>query len=234
MVLAGKVALVTGGSSGLGFSIAKKLLEKDCIVYILGRNQESLDHAKGELNSPNIHTLCGDIRNYQQLQELVQELPIDIVINNAGVWLEGTIENNTEEEIAEAIDTNLKGAIYTTKAVLPTMLKKNDGYIINIISTSGLKGREDQAIYVASKFGLSGFTKSLELDLAKTNIKVTGFYPGGMHTGLFAKTENPKRNEDWMDTNKIADILTFILERDDTMVISSIEVNKRGTKVSNK
>lgn len=234
MILQDKVALITGGSSGLGFSLAKKLLEKGCAVYILGRHQEKLDQAAAALNNPQLHTILADVTNYAELLEKVSQLPVDILINSAGIWLEGTVDNNSEEGISTCIDINLKGTIYTTKAVLPHMLAQNGGYILNIISTSGLKGRENQAVYVASKFGVSGFTKSLELDLAKTNVKVAGFYPGGMHTDLFAKAGTPKANEDWMDTDKVAEIIAFLLERDDTMVISSLELNKHGAKISMK
>lgn len=234
MQLKEKTVIVTGGSSGLGFSITKKLLEKGSIVYILGRHKESLDKAEKSLENSKLHTILADITNYSVLQEKLQKIDVDILINNAGVWLEDTIDKNTSDQISDCLDINLKGTIYATKAILPRMLAKNDGYILNVISTSGLKGRENQAVYVASKFGVSGFTKSLELDLAKTNIKVAGFYPGGMHTELFQKAGNPRDNSDWMDTEKVAEIITFLLERDDTMVISSLELNKHGAKTSNK
>ena len=123
--------------------------------------------------------------------------------------------------------------IYTTKAVLPEMLKQKDGYIINVSSTSGLKGRAGQSVYASSKYGVTGFTESLQEDLKSTNVKVAGFYPGGMNTKLFEKAGDLKDNEDWMDTGKVAEILIFMLERDDTMVMDHVVLNKRQTKTSN-
>jgi NADP-dependent 3-hydroxy acid dehydrogenase YdfG len=234
MQLKDKVAVITGGSSGLGFSIAKKLLEKGSIVYILGRHEQNLKNAFEQLKSNDLHVILADVTDYQTLEKKVGSLDIDILINNAGVWLEGATQDFTPEQISGCLDINLKGTIYATKAVLPSMLTKNNGFILNVISTSGLKGREQQSVYAASKFGVSGFTKSLELDLAKTNIKVAGFYPGGMRTKLFEKAGNGRDNSDWMDTDKVAEIVIFLLERDDTMVISSLELNKHGTKMTNK
>lgn len=234
MDLSGKNALVTGGSSGLGFSLAKKLLAKGCFVHIIGRNKDSLEKAAKELNSKNLKIKVCDVSSYDQVEKALNDLDINILINNAGVWLEGKIENNEASQISDLIDINLKGVIFTTKEVLPKMIKKNDGYILNIISTSGLKPREGQAVYVASKFGVTGFTKSIELDLAKTNIKVACFFPGGMNTNLFAKAGTPKDNQDWMNTDLVADIVVFMLERDESMVINHLELNKRGVKTSNK
>lgn len=234
MTLKGAKAVVTGGSSGLGFSIAKKLLEKGSTVYVLGRHEANLIQAVEKLHSENLHAITADVADYATLEKELKDLDVDILVNNAGIWLEGLIDKNSPDEIAQCLDINLKGTIFATKAVLPSMLSKNNGFILNIVSTSGLKGRENQAVYAASKFGVSGFTKSLEIDLSKTNIKVAGFYPGGMHTNLFQKAGSSVQNEDWMDTDKVAEIIIFLLERDDTMVISSLELNKRGAKSSNK
>jgi len=227
MVLKQKKTLVTGGSSGLGFSLAKKLLEKQADVHILGRHEEKLQKAGSELGLLKEKIFIADVTNYIQLSQVLKNADIDILINNAGVWFEGTIENNTAEQIAQVIDINLKGTMYATKILLPNMLKKNDGYILNIISTSGKYGKRDQAVYVASKFGVSGFTKSLALDLAHTNVKVAGIYPGGMNTPLFTNAANPKEISHWMEPDKVAEIVVFMLERDESMVMSELEVNRR-------
>lgn len=96
-----------------------------------------------------------------------------------------------------------------------------------------MKGRNNQAVYVASKYGVTGFTDSLKEDLADTNVKVSGFYPGGMNTSLFKKAGKPKDNSDWMDTNKVAEVIVFMIERDMTMVMDHVVLNKRNTKTSN-
>jgi len=137
------------------------------------------------------------------------------------------------EQIEQAINVNLKGVIFTSKAFMPFLEKESESHLINIVSTSGLKGRNGQAVYCAGKFGVSGFTESLKLDLEKSNIKVTGFYPGGMHTKLFDKAGTPKENQDWMDVDKVAEVLMFMLERDVSMVLDHVVLNKRMTATSN-
>lgn len=234
MNLKNKNVLITGATDGLGFSIAKGLIKKGCKVYGVGRNEERIQKAKRKLNSPNFSLYSCDVSDYKQITEVVKKIgKVDILINNAGVWLEGKLQDFSKDEISETIDINLKGVIYSTKAILPQMLKQNDGYIINISSTSGLTGRSSQSVYVASKFGVTGFTKSLQEDLKETNIKIAGFYPGGMSTKLFEKAGTPKNNKDWMDTDKVAEILLFMLERDDTMIMDHVVINKRHTKTSN-
>ncbi|MBI2009753.1 MAG: SDR family oxidoreductase [Candidatus Chisholmbacteria bacterium] len=234
MNLPGKTALVTGGSSGLGLSIAKQLLQEKVKVVICGRSQAGITKATKQLGTSNLVAEACDVSNFSQVTAFTKKIGhIDILINNAGVWLEGALENNSVEKINETIDVNLKGVIYTTKAVLPQMKQKNDGYIVNISSTSGIKEKENQAVYVASKYGVRGFTDSLKLDLKNTNIKVMGLYPGGMNTPLFKKAGYPKENQDWMDPDKVADVVVFALKQDDTMILDHIVINKRLTKPLN-
>lgn len=234
MNLQNKTIVITGGSDGLGLSLAKLLISKGSFVHIIGRSQERLNKAKTEINSPNLYIHQGDISIYSQISDIYNQIGnIDVLINNAGVWLEGSIADNTDKQISEVIDINLKGLIYSTKAVLPTMTTKDDGIIFNISSTSGLKAKGMQSVYVASKFAVRGFTESLEQDLEKTNIKVFGFYPGGMATSLFTKAGIDKSNSDWMDTAKVAEIISFMIERDDALIMNHVVLNKRQTKTSN-
>jgi 3-oxoacyl-[acyl-carrier protein] reductase len=229
MDLKDKVVVITGGSDGLGFALAESLVSKGSRVHIIGRNENAVktlgENAKG---------YSADVSKLEEIQKIADDIGgADVLINAAGVWVEGSVTDNTEKEISNAIDTNLKGVIFSTKAFLPSLLKSKEAHIINISSTSGLKGRSGQAVYVASKFGVTGFTDSLKEDLASTNIKVSGFYPGGMHTSLFEKAGNPKENADWMDTNKVAEVIVFMIERDKTMVMDHVVLNKRNTKTSN-
>lgn len=233
MKLQEKTILITGGTSGLGYAIAKKALEKEAIVYITGRNKDKLEKALSELQSEKLHTLHIDVRDYEALENAIKQIgEIDILINNAGVWLEGTLETNSKEQIDTTIDTNVKGVIYTTRAVLPQMLDRNEGFIVNISSSSGLKGRGNQSVYVASKYAVTGFTKSLQIDLEGTNVKVAGFYPGGINTNLFAQAGFPKPIDDWMSADDVAEIIIFMLERNNTMLLHHVELSKRGSKYS--
>ena len=233
MQLKDKTVVITGGSDGLGLSLAKQFVSKGSKVIIIGRNKDRLDKAVNELGE-EVKSYVADVSNLKQLQSVADSLKeVDVLINNAGIWIEGQIADNAEEEISQAIDINLKGVIYATKAFLSLLKKSIGSHILNISSTSGLKGRDNQAVYVATKFGVTGFTESLKADLANSNIKVSGFYPGGMHTSLFEKVGKPKDNKDWMDTEKVAEIIVFMLERDISMVMDHVVLNKRNTKTSN-
>lgn len=234
MNIQNKTIVITGGSDGLGLSLTKLLITKNANVHIIGRNQERLDQAKTEINSPKLFIHQGDVSNYSQISDIYNQIGnIDILINNAGIWIEGQVVDNTPEQISDTIDINLKGLIYSTKAVLPTMLKNDDGVIFNVASMSSLAPASQRSIYVASKFGVKGFTESLELELEKTNIKVFGFYQGGMNTNFFSKAGIEKPNSTWLDPVKVAEIIIFIIERDDSLIMNHVVLNKRQTKTSN-
>lgn len=174
------------------------------------------------------------MRDYGQLaQAAIKIKRADVLLNVAGIWLEGQVSDNSPEEITNIIEVNFRGVIYATKAFLPLLDKAQEAHILNIVSTSGLRGRDNQAVYAATKAGVHGFTESLKVDLEKTKVKVSGFYPGGMQTKLFEKVGKPKANQDWMDTKKVAKIIVFMLEQDATMVMDQVVVNKRKTKASN-
>mgnify|MGYP002356220178 FL=1 len=113
------------------------------------------------------------------------------------------------------------------------MQKKNEGYRLNVSSTSGIRAKEGQSVYVASKYAVTGFTESLQEDLKSTNIKVAGFYPGGMNTKLFEKAGFPRDNSDWMNTDKVADVVVMVLGLDDSMILDHVVLKKRKTKTSN-
>lgn len=233
MELKDKNVVITGGSDGLGLSLAKLFVSKGSSVCIIGRDKNKIENAVKSLGE-NAKGYSADVSKLNEIQKVADEMEhLDVLINAAGIWIEGPVVDNSEKEISDAIDINLKGVILSTKAFLPKLLKSNEAHIVNISSTSGLKGRNNQAVYVASKFGVTGFTESLKEDLANTNVKVSGFYPGGMNTSLFSKAGKPKDNSDWMDTNKVAEIIVFMIERDMTMIMDHVVLNKRNTKTSN-
>jgi len=229
MKLKNKVALVTGGSEGLGFSIAKNLISKGVKVTICARTEKNLDIAKKKINSDNLKTIKCDVANYEQVEKMFKQLgQVDILINAAGVWFNGQLEEHSKEQIDLQIDINLKGTVYTCKQAVALMKKENNGYIVNVSSTSGLKGQSNRCVYVASKFGVRGLTDSLKIDLKDTNIKVVGFYPGGMNTNLFKHSKNKVDTSKLMDPNKVAEIVVFAIERDESMIMDHVVVNRRN------
>jgi 3-oxoacyl-[acyl-carrier protein] reductase len=228
MNLKDKKVLITGGSEGLGFSLAKALISKGCRVIIVARNPDKLKSASDSINSSSLKTFVCEVSDYRSVNALATEVGyVDILINNAGVWLEGSLSDSPYEKIKSVVETNLAGVIYVTKAFLPAMIKRNSGLILNVSSTSGLEGRDGQTAYAASKWGVRGFTESLTLELAKTDVNVFGFYPGGMNTTLFRKAGFDKDVSSWMNTDEVADLLINLLEREGTMLIDQLVLKKR-------
>ena len=228
MDLDNKHVLITGGSGGLGLALTKQLIAKNCQVHICGRSQEQLQKVKQTIKSKQLAIWRCDVSDYQQVKAMVKKIDqVDILINNAGVWLEGDLEKNDPLVIGQVIDVNLKGTVLVTRAVLPVMKRLGEGFIINVISTSGLVSRPDSMIYAASKWGVAGFTESLKENLKNTKIKVCSFYPGGMNTNLFKKAGFDKKVNQWMNPDKVAEIIVFILERDENMTIDSLVVKRR-------
>lgn len=224
-----KIAVVTGGSHGLGLEIVKLLLEKGCVVHIAGRNKEQLETVKSSINSSNLFIHTCDVTDVSSLEKLASEVSnTDILVNNAGVWIHGTLLENDYGKISNSIDINLKGVIYTTKAFLPYMLKNNKGFILNVSSTSGLTPRPNHAVYAAEKYGVRGFSESLELELKDTNIKVAAFYPGGMNTGFHAKDNDPIDTSNWMDPKEVAKVVVFMLEQSGNMVLNQVVASRKN------
>jgi hypothetical protein len=184
--LAGKVVLITGASSGFGEDAARLFAKEGCIVVLAARRMDRLQalaeaiHAEGGEALP----LLLDVAEQSQIDDLVQTVldtygQIDILFNNAGFgrldWLERL---DPERDINAQIDVNLRGLIQITRAVLPHMLARRAGHIINISSVAGMIAAPLYSIYAATKFGVRGFTDALRREVAPFGIQVSGIYPG--------------------------------------------------------
>lgn len=224
MQLKNKIAVVTGGTDGLGLSIVKKFLDEGCIVHAISKSGNSNE----VINNDKFFVHKGNVTSYIEIKAIAKKIgDFDILINNAGIWLYGSVEENSDISISELIDTNIKGVIYSTKAFLPNMRGANPGYIINISSMAGLRGKANHSVYVASKFAVTGFTESLSEDLKNSNIKVSGIYPGGMNTRMFEKAGIPRDTHDWLDTEKVSEIIVFMLKVEDSVALDHIEISKK-------
>lgn len=211
-----KVILITGGSEGLGKEIAKKLC-KDNNVVILSNHQDTLEDCAKELGCDKY--FC-DITNVENIVSVITEIEdkykkIDVLINNAGVWAGGELDENEYSDIAKVILVNTVGTINMTKAVLPFMKKEKSGKIININSVNGLEVKPERSIYIASKWAITGFTKAMSKELEKYNIKVIGIYPGLMKTNLFKNACAQRDMTEAMDPEKVARIAEMAVFFDD-------------------
>ena len=191
----GKVALVTGGSRGIGRAIALRLAAEGAGVAICGRNLEAVSEVGDELAAAGGKALVRqtDVTDMAQVGELVQatlkELGgLDILVNNAGITRDNLLLRMSEDDWNEVVDINLKGAFNCCKTAVRPMLKARRGRIVNISSVVGLTGNPGQANYVASKAGLIGLTKTLARELASRNITVNAVAPGLIpETGMTAE-----------------------------------------------
>jgi len=187
--LAGKVALITGASRGIGFAIARRLGRMGARVSICGRDQAKLDQSAAGLRGEGIETLAvrADVTRGEQISSLVhrtqQELgPIDILVNNAGTGVFGPFHEFKEADWDSLMDTNLKSVFLMCRAVAPEMIRRQTGQIINISSLAGKNTFANGAIYCASKWGLMGLTGSMAEDLRGYGIRVSAVCPGSVAT----------------------------------------------------
>lgn len=182
--LKGKIALITGGSRGIGKAIALALAKEGVNVAITGRNEEKLKEVvqeierKGVKSAYAVFDITSKTEVYGALEKLQKDFgKVDILVNNAGIAAFGGILEMEDEKWEEIVKTNLLGAYYVVKAVVPSMVERKTGDIINISSTAGLKGNAMTSAYSASKFGLIGMSESMMLELRKQNIRVTTLMP---------------------------------------------------------
>lgn len=186
-----KVAFVTGGNSGIGYGIAESLLREGYKVAITSRSQERADKAVAELKGVGTGEIIGlavDVRVYAQQADAVQAVlkkwgQLDVFVANAGVGHFAPIEELSLEQWQETIDTNLTGPFYSIKASVEA-LKASKGYFITISSLAGTNFFAGAAAYNASKFGLTGFSQAVMLDLRDCGIKVTTIMPGSVATAF--------------------------------------------------
>jgi len=190
-----KKVLVTGAGSGLGAELAKCYSEQGDHIILVGRNEENLKNVLNHIVEKGFSAeyFVADITKKEQVDNLKQSIykkhsQIDCLINNAGVGFFGAIEKLTVEQMNAMIDVNVKGTIMVTATLLPYIRER----ILNIISTAGLRGKVDEAVYCASKFAIRGFTESLQKELAENKIRVTSVYMGGMVTPFWENSTHIK------------------------------------------
>ena len=185
--LSNKIVLITGASSGIGLSCAKKFADKNAKLILIARRIERLEKLVKEIKC-DCHILQLDIRNHNDVSKVIDNLPpewknIDVLINNAGLGrgLDKLHEGNTTGW-DEMIDTNIKGLLYVSRAVIPLMVKNNRGHIINIGSIAGHEVYPGGNVYCATKHAVNALTKGMRLDLVDKNIRVSTIDPGLVET----------------------------------------------------
>lgn len=231
MNLKNKIAIVTGGTKGIGRGIAEALLREGGSVCISARHQNEVDEAVLRLNEMNSGRATGfvcDVRVFEQVKALidhtVRELGgLDILINNAGIGMFATVEETSPEDFRAVLETNLCGVFYCCHEAIPRMKQRAGGYIINISSLAGVNAHPRMAAYNASKFGLNGFSEALMQEVRHDNIKVSYLMPGSVNTEFGGDT--PSDENSWqLQPSDIARVVVNLLHHDERSLPSRVEI----------
>ncbi len=245
-----KTALITGATSGIGRATAYEFVKHGIQVILCGRREERLKALKADLgNRAKIHLLTFDVRQKDQVFHAITTLPkqfapIDILINNAGnAHGLDPIETGNTDDWDTMIDTNVKGLLYVSKAVIPTMLEQQSGHIINIGSLAGIETYPKGNVYCGSKHAVLAITEGMRLDLNLYGIKVGAVNPGLVETE-FSKVRfkgNPIANTIYkgfkpLQAEDIAEIIYFVVSRPyhvniaDLLVLPTAQANSTTVK----
>ena len=229
--LKGKVAIVTGGSRGIGLAIARALVADAVQVAITGRSASHLSGARQNIEGAGpgaVETLQADVRRYDEVQRSIDATVarfggLDILINNAGVGIFTDVATMTPEQWADVIDTNLTGVFNACHAALPHMRRRGGGFIINISSLAGKNPFADGAAYCASKSGLNAFSEALMQEVRYDNIRVSYVMPGSVATGFSGRGESA--GMEWRTSAAdVADVVLNLLRQDPRSLVSRVEL----------
>lgn len=220
-----KTIVITGGSDGLGKTLAQHLAKTDHVV-ILATTEAKLKSVAEACNCS--YRVC-DITDYAQVESVIRDIEqklgaIDVLINNAGLYIESKLEENDSERIRDVIEVNLLGTINVCKAIIPYMKKRQDGLIININSQGGISQKTERSVYYASKWGVTGFTKCMQDELAKQGIRVSDVLPGMMKTDIFQKVNVTKNMANGLDTNEVARVVRFLIDTPKDVLIPEVGI----------
>ena len=226
-VLEGKVALITGGSKGIGFAIAEALVSQGARVMITGRNAADLERAQARLG-PRALSVSADARLAEEVERAVQATVdghggLDVLVNNAGIGIFKNAADMSSAEWQSIIDTNLSGVFYYCHAAIPHLRRRGGGWIVNISSLASRNPFTGGAAYCASKAGLNAFSEALMQEVRYDNIRVTYVMPGSVATGFSGRGEPGKA--DWkIQPEDIAQMVLDLLAMPPRSLPSRVEL----------
>lgn len=221
--------VISGASKGIGKATAIAFAKQGFNIIACARNENNLIALKNELLSINpsieIHYFVADLSQKNQVKSFVSFIlsnthAIDIVVNNAGVFLLGNVYDEDDENLETMINTNLYSAYYLTKGLLPSMVSQKKGHIFNISSIAGINAYKNGGSYSISKFAMQGFTKSLRNEMKDFGIRVTGVLPGATLTDSWAGVDLPE--ERFIDPKDVAQTIVDIYNLSDRTVVEEI------------
>jgi 3-oxoacyl-[acyl-carrier protein] reductase len=229
--LSGKVALVTGGSRGIGLAIARALVADGVKVSVTGLSDAHLSAARSKIESAGpsaVETLRADVRRYEDIERAINATVgrfggLDVLVNNAGIGIFADVADMTPAQWSEIIDTNLTGVFNACHAAIPHLRRRGGGSIINISSLSGTNPFVKGAAYCASKAGLNAFSEAMMQELRYDNIRVSSVAPGSVATE-FAQGDSSK-GQDWkVSPDEVAEVVLNLLRHPARRLPSRVEI----------
>ena len=237
-----KTAFITGTTSGFGEAIAYKMAELGYRLVVTGRREDRLNKVAEKLRKDynvEVYQLCFDVRDYDACKKSIESLPesfrdIDVLVNNAGLAAGAApFEDSLLDDFERMIDTNVKGLLYVTKLLVPRMIERKQGHIINLSSIAGIEVYPNGNVYCASKHAVNALTKGLRIDLVKYGIRVSSISPGMAETefsivryhGDEAKAKAVYNGLVPLNADDIADCVEFIVTRPAHVSINDIQIN---------
>jgi 3-oxoacyl-[acyl-carrier protein] reductase len=227
----GKAAIVTGGSRGIGFAIARALLAEGAQVTITGLDDGHLSSARRQLEGAgpgSIEALRADVRKYDDVRQAIDATVarfggLDFLVNNAGVGVFTNAAEMTPEQWSRVIDTNLTGVFYACHAAMPHLRRRGGGFIINISSLAGKNAFIGGSAYCASKSGLNAFSESLMQEVRYDNIRVSYVMPGSVATGFSGGDETS--GADWkVSSDEVAEVVLNLLRHSPRSLPSRVDL----------
>jgi short-subunit dehydrogenase len=231
-----KVSIISGGSGGLGFAIASKLLKEGYNVIILGRDYEKLIKAAEWLQTGleyyRVTPVACNIGNELDIRRLgdfikSEDLTVEYLFNNAGKGLFTKADTSTSEMIDNVFEANLKGMILLTSEILRITPDSEELTIVNIMSTSSLYGRSDETIYCAAKWGARGYTEALRVELMGKKRNIIAVYPGGMKTDFWKAPGQNRDTSSFMEPDEVAEKIVNSVLVSDKMLVTDITINRK-------
>jgi 3-oxoacyl-[acyl-carrier protein] reductase len=228
--LTGKVAIVTGGSRGIGLAIARALLDRGASVAIMATSDATLKAAAAELRKVTrleVLSIRADVRRQDEVEAAIDAAVrqfggLDVLVNNAGVGVFRSVADTSSDEWHQVIDINLTGVFYCCRAALPHLQKRRGGWIINVSSLAGSNAFPEAAAYCASKAGLNAFSEALMQEVRHDGIRVACVAPGSVRTGFSGRASG---NDEWkLAPEDVAEVVTDLMAYPARSLPSRVEI----------
>jgi 3-oxoacyl-[acyl-carrier protein] reductase len=232
MDLEGRVAVVTGGSSGIGRAVARSLGRAGCRVAICGRTPETLEEAAASLARDGFEVLAvpADVAREDDVAELADRVfdemgPPDVLVNNAGVARFGDLEELSPEDFDTVFGANVRGVFLCSRAFVPAMKDRGDGVVVNVASLAGKNAFPGGTVYAASKHAVMGMSKSMMLELREHGIRVITVCPGSVNTRFFDETDffDPDRDA-IVQPEDVGELVREAVRLSDRGTVSEVEI----------